>query len=110
MQSLIFNEPLFHNIMHNQAQLLGSNGYVNLYLIFFQQHSAKMSLDYGKMRSHFKKLKRLREDRLEFKNFLAYSHFYLIHLLMRDDWLFFDMEPSKGCSFISLQDEKMIHP
>ena len=69
-----------------------------------------MSLDYDEMRSHIKKLKSLREDRFESKSCLAYTHFYLIHLLMRDDWLFFDADPGEGCSFISLQDEKMRLP
>ena len=69
-----------------------------------------MSLDYGEMISHIRKLKSLREDRFESKSCLAYIHFYLIHLLMRDDWLFFYVDPGEGCSFISLQDEKMIHP
>ena len=62
------------------------------------------------MRPHIRNLKSLRENRFESETCLAYTQFYLIHLLMRDDWLFFDVDPCEGCFFVSLQDEKMIQP
>ena len=46
-----------------------------------------MSLDYGKMRSHVRLLKSLRRVIHEFKIFCAFSHFYFIHLLKREDWM-----------------------
>ena len=29
---------------------------------------------------------------------------------MRKDWIFFDVDPGEGCTFMSFKDEKMIHP
>ena len=86
--------------MHNEVQYQGSCGYLELHLILLQEDYAKMSLDYGKMRSHIRLLKSLRRVTYEFKNFNAFSHFYLIHLLMREDWMFFDVDPSEGCTFL----------